>query len=685
MTEPNTPLLSIAGLTVRYRTPAGTITALSDVALDVGRGRTLAVVGESGSGKSTIALALLGLLPAEAAVEATRLDYDGHDLLTLDAEPRRKLRGRRIALVFQDPFAVLNPSLRIGEQVGEGLVHHRGFSKAQALARAIELLEEVGIAEAKAVAGAYPHELSGGMRQRALIAGALAAEPDFLVLDEPTTALDVTVEAQILDLLEDLQARRGLSMLFITHNLGVVRRVADEVAVLYAGEVVERGPTTDVFERPLHPYTKGLIAAIPRLDARTAQLASIAGRLPDLRALPPGCRFEVRCPFAEPSCGSRQQLDATGVRQVRCRRASALSEAGWPSPAAPLDPSAREKRPATTVPIVETRDLHKTFRLTRGLAALAFEGWRPVFRPVRVRAVDGVTLSIGRGEVLGLVGESGSGKTTFGRTILRLTEPESGQIRIAGQEIADRRQSDLVDMRRKAQIVFQNPDSSLNPRKTIGDLIARPLQRFAIVPPGEISARVASLLDLVRLPAHYASRYPHQMSGGEKQRVGIARALATEPDFIVCDEPVSALDVSVQAAIVNLLADLRDRLGVAYLFISHDISVVAHLSDRIAVMYRGRIVEVGTADEVLAPPFHPYTESLLSAVPRIDGSPDNRIRLPSEPRRSSGLGGCVFSGRCPRRLGAICDTEQPVERAVSPTHRLACHIGLDDGSQVRSK
>ena len=667
-------LLSISGLTVKYRTAAGTVTALSDVGLDLDRGRTLAIVGESGSGKSTVALALMGLLPAEAFVASGRIGYDGIDVLTLTAEERRKLRGRRMALVFQDPLAVLNPSMRIGPQIAEGLIYHRGLTNEAALARAIELLAEVGIAEPAAIAGAYPHELSGGMRQRALIAGALAAEPDFLILDEPTTALDVTIEAQILDLLAQLQASRGLAMLFITHNLGVVRRIADEVAVLYAGEVVERGATADVFEQPRHPYTKGLLAAIPRLGIRQQRLASIPGRLPDLRAPPEGCRFEPRCPFVVEACRKPQFLAAANGRLVRCHRADEMADAPWP---VIEDAAPGGKVPTAAGAVVEATAVRKTFRLTRGLASLKFEGWRPVFQPVDVRAVDAVSLTIARGEVLGLVGESGCGKTTLGRTILRLIDPDSGRIAIGGTDVSSLPQSGLVDMRRAAQIVFQNPDSSLNPRQTIGEIIARPLQRFDIVPAGEVSSRVATLLDTVRLPSHYAARYPHQLSGGEKQRVGIARAIATNPKFIVCDEPVSALDVSVQAAIVNLLADLRDRLGVAYLFISHDISVVAHLADRIAVMYRGRIVEVGTAAEVTQPPMHPYTAALLSAVPSVDSRESNRIRLPVEPRRTRSQAGCVFAGRCPSRIGEICDRETPPVRVRSATHRIDCHLDLD--------
>lgn len=611
-------MLDIDDLTVRYRTAGGEIEALSSVSLQARKGSTLALVGESGSGKSTIALAAMGLLPAEAMVPSGRILFDGADILTMDSEARRHLRGSRIGLVFQDPFSVLNPSLRIGDQVGEGLVHHRGFTAERAFARAIELLDEVGIVKPDAVAKAYPHELSGGMRQRALIAGALASEPELLILDEPTTALDVTIEAQILDLLEDLRVRRGLTMVFISHNLGVVRRIADEVAVLYAGQIVEQGATEDVLQRPVHPYTKGLLAAIPRIGRRMGRLAAIPGRLPDLRNPPTGCRFAPRCPFATDDSANPQRLLPVGERMVRCSSAEALRETPWPVQQETVS-AATGAAPTGSGPVVEVENLTKSFVLSRG--ALRWDGWLPVRDAVSIKPVDDISLTIAPGEVVGLVGESGSGKTTLGRTILRLIEADSGLIRIAGETVSDKPQSALEAMRRAAQIVFQNPDSSLNPRKTIRELLGRPIARFGLAPKAEIPARVDALLDLVRLPAHYADRYAHQMSGGEKQRVGIARALATQPKFIVCDEPVSALDVSVQAAIVNLLADLRDRLGVAYLFISHDISVVAHLADRVAVMHHGKMVEIGPAEQIMQAPTHPYTIKLLSAVPRVDGPP----------------------------------------------------------------
>jgi peptide/nickel transport system ATP-binding protein len=661
--------LDIRDLSIAYRAPGGDVTALSDVSLALGKGRTLAVVGESGSGKTTIALAVMGLLPAEAEVAAGRILFQGVDLLALPRAGRRRLRGARMALVFQDPYSVLDPAMRIGEQIGEGLVHHRRLTRRAARARAIELLGEVGIGSAAAVANAYPHELSGGMRQRALIAGALAAEPELLILDEPTTALDVTIEAQILDLLEELRHRRKLTTLLITHNLGVVRRFADDIAVLYAGEVVEQGATVDVLAGPLHPYSKGLLAALPRLGVREGRLASIEGRLPDLRRPGGTCRFQPRCPFAVAACARPQALAATPGRSVRCHRASELANAAWPSQTGAIASRAKP----TAGALVKASGLVKTYALSAGFAALSFSEGRVRYRPLSLRAVDECALSIAPGEVLGLVGESGAGKSTLGKLILRLERPDRGSLEIAGQDVTRVAERDLGAMRRTAQVVFQNADSSLNPSKTVAELIGRPLRRFAVVAPSEVASRVRALLDLVRLPAHYAERYPHQLSGGEKQRVGLARALATEPRFILCDEPVSALDVSVQAAIVNLLADLRDQLGVAYLFISHDIAVVTHLADRIAVMYRGKIVEEGGVEEIVERAHHPYTQSLLAAVPVLERQNYARTRL--APNRPGGdhARGCPFARRCPRRLGDICERDAPPVRRLTATHSFVCH------------
>ena len=609
-------MLSINQLSLQYRSYSGTVQALAKVSLTVQQGTTLALVGESGSGKSTIALAAMGLLPPEAQVTNGSILFKGQNILTMSAQERRQIRGAQVGLVFQDPFSVLNPSLTIGAQVSEGLIHHTGLNKEQALARAIELLDEVGIARPAIVAKAYPHELSGGMRQRALIAGALAAEPTFLILDEPTTALDVTIEAQILDLLQTLQSQRGLTMLFISHNLGVVRRVADQVAVLYAGELVEQGATTEVLFTPRHPYTKGLIAAVPSLrKPKNGPLASIAGHLPDLRSPPTGCRFALRCPFVRQGCEHPQPLLQTDLHHsARCHASVALQQQPWPvSASSGAEPSSKLLGLQN---IVEVKHLQKTFRQSRGQITFK-NGWPRVVSHAH-HAVNRVSLEIKAGEILGLVGESGSGKTTLGRTILRLLEPTQGEISIDGKIISHLAQAKLTEMRKCAQIVFQNPDSSLNPRKTVRQLLTRPLERFNIVSRADLPAKVNALLELVRLPLHYAERYPHQLSGGEKQRISIACALATEPRFIVCDEPVSALDVSVQAAIVNLLSDLRERLQVAYLFISHDISVVAHLADRIAVMQHGQIVEIGPTRTVIDHPSHPYTIKLLSSVPSLD-------------------------------------------------------------------
>ena len=642
--------LIVEGLAVHYPTGRGVLHAVQDVSLAVAPGAVLGLVGESGSGKSTVLLALLGLL-APGTVLARRMAYDGHDLL----REAPGLRGRRIGMVFQDTAAALNPALTVGVQLTEPMRLHLGRSRAAAWARGTELLAETGIPRPAEIMRAYPHQLSGGMKQRVGIAAALATEPDLLLLDEPTTALDVTVEAQILALLHELRARRGLSMLLVSHNLGIVDRLCDTVAVLYAGRVVEAGPAADVLHRPRHPYSKGLLAALPRPDRPHAgRLAPILGGLPDLVAPDPSCAFRPRCAFVAPGCEAPQRL-AGSPSAAACHRAAALSGVAWPLDEAERVPPAS----IAATPLLDARNL--TARFESG-------GWvgRLLGRGRSVLAVDGVSLRIGAGEVVGLVGESGCGKSTLGRLLLRLLPSEGGEIRFGGEAVGAR---PGVPFRRRAQIVFQNPDSSLNPRQTVGTILGRAVRWFGTAE--DVEAEVGRLLDLVRLPRRYAGRMPHQLSGGEKQRVGIARALASRPDFLVCDEAVSALDVSVQAAVLNLLRDLRDELGVAYLFISHDIGVIAHIADRIAVMYHGTIVEEGPAGAVLHPPYHPYTELLLSSVPLIG----QRRAVPPRIERAVVGGGCKFAARCPRHLGPVCDTVPPV-RVAGPRHTILCHVPL---------
>ena len=659
------PLLDISRMSVAYPTPRGWLHALEDVSLRIGRGEVLGLVGESGSGKSTVVLALLGLLGSAAQVAARHVLFDGEDLLTRAPA----LRGRRLGVVFQDTAAVLNPAMTIGTQVTEPLRIHQRMAAAAAWNRGTELLAEMGLPRPAAIMHSYPHQLSGGMKQRVVIATALATEPDLLLLDEPTTALDVTVEAQILDLLDRLRAQRGLSMLLVSHNLGIVDRLCDRVAVLYAGRLAESGPAADVLHGSRHPYTKGLLAALPRPDQPHAgRLVPIPGGLPDLTQPDPGCNFRDRCAFVDPGCAAPQVLVGQ-LHRVRCHRVEALLGVSWPVTGTAAEPRAS----ASPVPLLAAAGM------TRRFGGPGMIG-RMLGRPgTGVLAVDDVSVAVGRGEILGLVGESGSGKSTLGRLLLRLQRADAGTLRFDGAAIADRPGDQF---RRRAQIVFQNPDTALNPRQTIGKILSRPLSRFGLAKGRAAqAAEIARLLALVRLPSSYAARYPHQLSGGEKQRVGIARALASRPDFLVCDEAVSALDVSVQAAVLNLLRDLRDALGVAYLFISHDIGVIAHIADRVAVMYRGTLVEEGPTDDVLHPPYHPYTELLLRSVPVIGGARQARL---AGPEAGVDDPACKFAGRCPRKIGSVCDTVPPPVQVAGPDHRIRCHIPLPELAAVPS-
>ena len=664
------PLVEIRDLSLRYATARGKVQALDRVSLSLGRGSAMGLVGESGSGKSSLVLAMLGLLGKGAEISAEGVQFDGQDLLTTAAA----LRGRRIGMVFQDPAAALNPGMTIGFQIAEPLIQHRHMPERDALARAVALLTEVGVPRAESVARSYPHQLSGGMKQRAVIATALACEPELLLLDEPTTALDVTVEAQILDLLDRLRRQRGVSLLLVSNNLGIVDRLCDSVTVLYAGRVVEQGGTDAILGAPRHPYTRGLLAALPQADeGKLSRLTPIPGGLPDLTIPDPGCNFRARCAFAVDACVHPQPVTGVGGHMVRCHRAEAVRTLPLP-----VDTGARSitRKPDLARPLLQGTELSRTFRMGGALSFDFRKGLPRIVPATEVVAVDNVSFHVGRGEVLGLVGESGCGKSTLGRLALRLLAASAGRISLDGKAVPA---SPDREFRRRAQIVFQNPDSSLNPRHTVAQALRWPVVRFGIAKGAAADREVDRLLELVRLPPTYRSRYPHQMSGGEKQRIGIARALASRPDFLVCDEAVSALDVSVQAAVLNLLADLRDELGLAYLFISHDIGVIAHVADRIAVMYRGAIVEQGDAAQVLAPPYHPYTEALLSSVPLVGSKSRSlhRVRLAGDASAVPPAGGCRFAPRCPRHMGSICDTVEPPVRLGAEGHQIACHQPME--------
>ncbi|MDR9380388.1 MAG: ABC transporter ATP-binding protein [Natronomonas sp.] len=665
------PLLEVNDLRTQFTTDRGTVRAVDGVSFSIDRGETFGLVGESGAGKSVTGLSIMRLIGSPGKIVEGEVLYKGEDLLSLSHEELRKIRGGEISMIFQDPMTALNPAFTVRTQLVDTILEHKDLTRKQARERTVELLRDVGIPDAAERVDDYPHQFSGGMRQRVLVGMAISCEPDLIIADEPTTALDVTIQAQILELLNDLQEKYGLAIQMITHDMGIVAQTCDTVGVLYAGKLVEQGPTAELFAEPRHPYTVGLMNSIPRLDDPRDRLDVIEGNMPDLIDNPSGCSFRDRCPHAVEACAEveppLEAVDGTGDHTSACIRIEEIDFAAESQ----ID-TQQSSRPERTFgePILEVDNLRKYFTPET-------QTWfKQLLDPRYVHAVDDVSLTLREGETVGLVGESGCGKTTLGRSIMQLYEPDEGTVLYAGRDMTAMGRRELRESRSELQMIFQDPFSSLNPRMTVKEIIGRPLKIYGLFDtPEERTERVLELLDEVGLAEEHLNRYPHEFSGGQKQRIGIARALAVEPDVIICDEPVSALDVSVQAKIINLLMDLQEQYGLTYLFIAHDLNVVQHISDRIAVMYLGEIVEVGTVADIFEPPYHPYTEVLLSSIPQPDPADHkNRIKPTGEPPSPiDPPTGCRFHTRCPYRMPE-CEKVDPVSIDVGSGHTLDCHL-----------
>lgn len=603
------PLLEVSDLHVSFPGEEGRVDAVRGVNYTVGDGEVLAIVGESGSGKSVSSLAVMGLLPDQARVRGS-IRLRGKELLGMGDKHLSALRGSRVSMVFQDPLSALTPVYRIGDQIAEALLAHGKWSKAQAVAKAVELLDLVGIPDPAVRAKAFPHEFSGGMRQRVVIAMAIANDPELIICDEPTTALDVTVQKQILGLLRKARDITGAGVIMITHDMGIAATVADRVAVMYAGKIVETASANELFTGPRMPYTVGLLGSIPRMDGPARQpLIPIVGAPPAMHALPPGCSFAPRCPVSIDDCRAAEpplRDTSPGHRAACIRTAEVDSEALFTAYRQEVSEPVPLTKPDATQVVLRVEDLRKTFPLTSGVVFKRRTG--------EVKAVDGISFEVRAGRTLALVGESGSGKSTTLTQIMDLVRPESGSIEILGHDVATLTKQQRREIRRKMQIVFQDPSSSLDPRLPIFDTLAEPL-RIDGRSREEIRRRVPELLRQVGLRPEHSDRYPSDFSGGQKQRINVARALALDPELLVLDEPVSSLDVSIQAGVLNLLRDLQAQRGLSYLFVSHDLSVVRNLAHDIAVMYRGQIVEYGPAEGIFAAPQHEYTRALIDAVP----------------------------------------------------------------------
>lgn len=674
-------LLEVKDLSVSFPQPGGTVTAVRGVSYHVNKGEFLGIVGESGSGKSVSSLAVMGLLPSSAQVSGDIL-FEGQSLLRQSDQQLSRLRGKGISIIFQDPLSALTPVYTIGTQIAEALqLHDKSLSRLAANARAVELLKVVGIPHPERRAQGFPHEFSGGMRQRAMIAIAIANNPRLIIADEPTTALDVTVQAQILEVLQKAKELTAAAVVLITHDLGVVAGNADRIAVMYAGKIVETGTVDQVFHAPSMPYTIGLLRSMPNLaTADRTRLVPLEGRPPQLSELAPGCPFAPRCPIAIDACRTAEppllQVGEDPANASACLRVAEIAAGtlkrgevfGRPEPVAAADRAA--VAPAT---VLAVQGLVRHFPLTKGAVFKKTIG--------TVRAVDGVSFDIKQGQTLGLVGESGCGKSTTIMEILELASPQAGTITINGRDVGTMTRAERKELRKDIQVVFQDPMASLDPRLPVADLVGEPLSVHGVTAKERLK-KVHAVLELVGLDSSMAARYPHEFSGGQRQRIGIARALVTDPKIVVLDEPVSALDVSIQAGVINLLQDLQERLGLSYLFVAHDLAVVRQIADTVAVMYMGRIVESGPADDVFLNPQHPYTTALLSAVPVPDPTVErNRQRiilLGDLPSPTVAITGCTFRTRCPlyplmdAQAQEKCREEDPIQRTLLST-LVACH------------
>lgn len=675
-----TTVLDLENLTVTYQTDKGPLHTVRNVSLKIASGEIYGLVGESGSGKTTLARAVVRYLPSNGEITSGTVKLAGTDLYTLPKKELRNIWGSRVTMVHQDPNAAINPAMLVGDQIAEMACTHLGLSKKDSRDRSVEMLHKVRMPDPESVAKRYAHQLSGGMLQRVLIATAMATNPELLIMDEPTTALDVTTEAVILDLIHELMKEYNTAVLFITHNLGVVARICDRIGVLYAGEIMEESSTNRVFKERLHPYTRSLLGCVPRVDAnkKDISLSAIPGYIPRPDELPEGCIFAPRCELAEDACrAERPPLLEVGQDHLSaCRRYEILK--GQADKAHDIREDHEEELGHI---VLEARNIKKYFPWPGGTTSF----WKGKKRDLK--AVDDISVRMRSSFTMGIVGESGCGKTTLARCIAGLEKATSGEIELEGKLLAYSVNNRPREILKKIQMVFQNPDASLNPQHPAGASVARPLILLRNMSKKEVRKKVAELFESVSLPADYIDRLPHELSGGEKQRVAIARAFAAEPVLMICDEPISSLDVSVQASLMNLLTDLQDSAGISYLFISHDLAAVRHISDWIAVVYLGRLWEIGSAEDVFVPPYHPYTEALLSAIPIPDPEiKQDRIRLKgSVPSPMNIPSGCRFHTRCPRKCGDICEKEEPPWQDKAEGHRICCHIPLEELKKLQGE